>query len=108
MPPLRTAILGCGRFTRRHAAHLAALDQVQLVGFCNRSIEPAQAFNHDYAGGQAEVFTNAEEMFDKLDLDLLYISLPPYAHDREVEWACQRGIHFLIEKPIALSMELAN
>jgi predicted dehydrogenase len=66
------------------------------------------AFNQDYAGGNAQVFTDVKEMFDRLDLDLLYISLPPYAHAHEVEWACQRGIHFLIEKPIALTMALAN
>jgi predicted dehydrogenase len=108
MSALRTAILGCGRFARRHAAHLASLDQVELVGFCNSSVEQADAFNQDYANGQARVFTDYEQMFAELGLDLVYICLPPYAHDREVELACRHGVHFLIEKPIALTLELAQ
>ena len=47
-------------------------------------------------------------MFAELGLDVVYICLPPYAHGREVELACEHGVHFLIEKPIALSMELAE
>jgi predicted dehydrogenase len=108
MPPLRTAIIGCGRFARRHAAILAALVQVKLVGFCDRGAEKAQAFNEAYAGGTAQVYSDYAPMFEELKLDLVYICLPPYAHDREVELACRHGVHFLIEKPIALTMDLAR
>jgi predicted dehydrogenase len=108
MTPLRTAILGCGGFARRHAAILAKLDEIQLVGFCNRGLEKAEVFNQQYAGGQARVYTDYEGMFAELDLDLVYICLPPYAHTNEVALACQHGVHFLIEKPIALDMDLAQ
>jgi predicted dehydrogenase len=46
-------------------------------------------------------------MFDELNLELVYICLPPYAHTNEVELACQHKVHFLIEKPIALTLEKA-
>lgn len=108
MTALRTAILGCGRFARRHAACLASLSEVQLVGFCDTSLDQAEVFNQTYAGGQARVFVDYEQMFAGLGLDLVYICLPPYAHDREVELACRHGVHFLIEKPIALTLELAD
>ena len=108
MTPLRTAILGCGGFARRHANILAKLEEVQLVGFCNRGLEKAEAFNEQYAGGRAEVFSDYETMFAQLELDLVYICLPPYAHGREVALACQYGVHFLIEKPIALDLDLAQ
>ncbi|HUS17779.1 MAG TPA: Gfo/Idh/MocA family oxidoreductase, partial [Chloroflexia bacterium] len=108
MKPLRTAIIGCGGFARRHAAILAKLEDIQLVGLCNRGPEKAEAFNAQYAGGQARVYTNYEAMFAEQDLDLVYISLPPYAHGNEVALACQHGVHFLIEKPIALDMALAE
>ncbi len=108
MAPLRTAILGCGRFARRHAALLAGLDQIELVGFCNTTLDKAIAFNETYAHGQALVYADYARMFDELALDLVYICLPPYAHDREVELACRYGVHFLIEKPIALDLALAE
>jgi len=108
MTPLRTAILGCGGFARRHAAILAKLDEIHLVGFCNRGLEKAEAFNQEYAAGQARVYADYEKMFAELDLDLVYICLPPFAHANEVALACQRGVHFLIEKPIALDLALAE
>ncbi len=108
MTPLRTAILGSGGFARRHATILAKLEEIQLVGFCNRGLEKAEAFNEQYAGGRAQVFGDYETMFAKLDLDLVYICLPPYAHGSEVALACQHGVHFLIEKPITLDLGLAQ
>lgn len=105
MKALRTAILGCGKIARRHAEVLAALEEVRLVGFCDQAIENALSFNETF--GPGKVFTEHEQMFSDLNLDLVYICLPPYAHTNEVELACQHGVHFLIEKPIALSMDLA-
>lgn len=107
MKPLRTAIIGCGRFAKRHATHLAALKQVQLVGFCDQVIDSANAYNQQYACGEARVYQDCEAMFANLDLDLVYICLPPFGHTNEVELACRHGVHFLIEKPIALTTELA-
>jgi predicted dehydrogenase len=107
MKPLRTAILGCGRFAKKHAVILAARPEIELVGFCDRELENARAYNQQYTQGQGQVFQEYAEMFDRLALDLVYICLPPYAHENEVELACRRGVHYLIEKPIALSMDLA-
>ena len=108
MKALRTGIIGCGHFARkRHAPLLAALDQVQLVGFCDQVPESALLFNREFAAGCGKVYDNCEDMFEELDLDLVFICLPPYAHGNEVELACRYGVHFLIEKPIALTMDLA-
>jgi predicted dehydrogenase len=70
-------------------------------------LERAADFNQQYADSQAAVYTDFRKMFDELNLDLVYICLPPYAHTNEVELACQHNVHFLIEKPIALALEQA-
>jgi predicted dehydrogenase len=108
MPPLRTGIIGCGSFARQHALRLQALEQVSLAAFCNRTIEKAVAFNQEFAGGRALVFDDCAQMFEGAGLDLVYICLPPYAHGREVEFAAANGAHIFIEKPIALSLDLAQ
>ncbi|MHB0858685.1 MAG: Gfo/Idh/MocA family protein [Anaerolineae bacterium] len=106
--PYRAAIVGCGHFARKsHAACLAALPSMQLVGFCDQQIENAVAFNQQFAGGTAQVYASAEELFGQVDLDIVHICLPPFAHSNEVELACRHGVHFLIEKPIALTLDLA-
>ena len=107
MDPLRTAIIGCGHFAKRHAAILAALPDISLVGFCDQIPERAASFNQQHAGGKAAIYSDFCQMYDELDLDMVYICLPPYAHANEVELACQHKVHFLIEKPIALTLEKA-
>jgi predicted dehydrogenase len=107
MKPLRTAILGCGHFARKHAARLAALEEISLVGFCDTLFESADSYNQEFTQGKGQVFTDYEQLFTDLELDLAYICLPPFAHGNEVELACRHGVNLLIEKPIALNMDLA-
>ena len=109
MMSLRTGMIGCGHFARKqHGPHLAALEDVKLVGFCDAVLENAIAFNQQFASGKAQTYSECEQMFEELDLDLVYICLPPFAHGNEVELACRHGVHFLIEKPIALTLDLAR
>ncbi len=104
MSRLRTAILGCGNYAHRHAQVIAQLpDAFELVAFCDRHDDKARAFSQQYASGQAQVFSDHRALFDQVDLDALVIALPPYGHTDEVERAAERGIHVLIEKPIALT-----
>jgi predicted dehydrogenase len=107
MDPLRTAIIGCGHFAKRHAAILSTQADVSLVGFCDQSLERAASFSQQFAEGKAATYADFGQMFDELELDLVYICLPPYAHSNEVQLACQHQVHFLIEKPIALTLEQA-
>jgi predicted dehydrogenase len=105
---LRTAILGCGGFAHRHAHTLQLLkDDFEMVAFCNRTIGKAAAFSEKYTNGQASVFSDHHEMFEQIPLDVVVISLPPYAHSDQVEIAASRGVHVFIEKPIALNSEQA-
>jgi predicted dehydrogenase len=103
---LRTAFLGCGSFAHRHARTLQLLqNDFEMVAFCNSTIENAAAFSEKYTNGRASVFSDHHPMFEQVPLDVLIISLPPYAHSDEVELAANRGVHVFIEKPIALTSE---
>lgn len=108
MKRLLTGIIGCGRIARDHAAVLAKLEDVQLVGFCDKVVENAVAYNQQYGGGKGQVYVDHTRMFDELDLDMVYICLPPFAHGDEVAEACRHRVHFLIEKPVALTMDMAR
>ncbi|HET9909882.1 MAG TPA: Gfo/Idh/MocA family oxidoreductase [Anaerolineales bacterium] len=103
---LRTALLGCGSFAHRHARTLRQLnDEVEMVAFCNRTIEKAVEFSRQYTNGQASVFADHHKMFEEVQMDAVIICLPPYAHSDEVDLAASRGINVFIEKPIALTSE---
>ena len=106
MKPLRTAILGCGHIAKRHAEILASLDDVRLVGYCDQNLPAAEEFAKIY--GPGKVYEHWDRMYEELELDLVYICLPPFAHADEVTQACRHGVHIFIEKPIALTSELAH
>ncbi|MBI5300494.1 MAG: Gfo/Idh/MocA family oxidoreductase [Chloroflexi bacterium] len=104
MKKLRTGILGCGGIAQKHAQAARALnDEIELVAFCDHTEFKARAFAVQYAAGRAKTFTDYRVMLDQVDLDLLVVCLPPFAHRDEVELAAARGVHLLVEKPIALT-----
>lgn len=105
---LNAAILGCGSFAHRHARSLVQLEEeVEMVAFCNRTVEKAAAFSQQYTQGRAPVFSDHHQMFEQVELDTVIICLPPYAHSDEVELAASLGVHVFIEKPIALTSQKA-
>jgi predicted dehydrogenase len=104
MTILRTAILGCGGFAHKHARNLAHLpEQFHLVAFSDRNKDRAQTYADAYTEGKAAIYTDHRSLFHEMDLDLVIICLPPYGHTDEVHLAAAQGIHFHIEKPIALT-----
>lgn len=108
MQKVRAGILGVGGIAHKHARALHALSgRVELVACCGRDFEKTRAFADQYTQGRAMVFANHAEMFERADLNLVIICLPPFAHRDEVERAAERGIHLLIEKPIALDTKTA-
>ena len=108
MKRLRAAILGCGSFANRHAQNLISLpEEIELTAFCDHHDDNARKFSEKYTEGKANIFTDPQDMFERSELDLVVICLPPFAHADEVELAARHGVHIFIEKPIALSSEHA-
>lgn len=100
MSRLRVGILGCGGIGARHAGAVRALgDRLELVGCCGRDLERTASFAVTHGGS---AFTDLDRMLRDARPDLLIIALPPGAHAGEVEQAAARGVHLLVEKPIAL------
>jgi predicted dehydrogenase len=108
MNKIRTAILGCGQFAHRHAQNLVSLEtDISLVAFSDHHIENAIKFRELYTHGKAEVYEDFRDLIEDAGLDLLVVTVPPFAHCGEVELAASRGIHVFVEKPIALSSDRA-
>jgi len=106
--PLRAGIIGCGGIANTHATNLMKNPDVQLVAFCDVVEAAAKTFNEKYAGGRASVYTDYSKMLEREKLDLVYICLPPFAHNDEVQIAAENGTNVFIEKPIALDVKLGQ
>ena len=99
---MRVALLGCGGIAARHAGAVASLaEKMELVGCVGRDAERTRSFAAEHGG---RPFIDLDKMIDAEAPDLVIATLPPYARNGEIEHVASRGIHLLVEKPIALDL----
>ncbi len=102
----RSAVIGVGSLGRHHARNYAELDRegrVEFVGVCDVDPETRATVAND---NNCAAFADLDELFDKVDL--VSIATPTETH---AEIACEfleKGIHVLVEKPIALTLDEAD
>ena len=101
---MRITILGLGGIAAKHAAAARALGH-ELVASIGRDQTRAAAFAAQHGGTP---FIDLDRAIDATAPDLLIVALPPFAHAGEVEHAASRGLHLLVEKPLALTIEAAD
>lgn len=101
---MRIALLGCGGIAGRHVAAIEALGH-ELVGCVGRDQARTDAFATQHGGA---AFVDLDCMIDAVAPTLLIATLPPYARNGEIEHSAARGLHLLVEKPIALAMPAAE
>jgi predicted dehydrogenase len=99
--PLRIGVIGVGIMGSNHARVLAGISGIQFVGIADP--DPGQRQLVDRVLG-IPTFEHFEGLL-KLGLDAVTIAAPTHLH-HDIALACiARGIHVLVEKPIASSVE---
>src|ERR1700722_13525712 len=103
-PDLRVGVIGVGVMGSNHARVLAEMPGVRLAGVCDPDRKQA-AFVGTTLGCPA--VSAVEELLDR-GVDAVSISAPTHLH-RSIALACiERGVHVLVEKPIASSVAEGN
>jgi UDP-N-acetylglucosamine 3-dehydrogenase len=98
---LRVGVVGVGVMGSNHARVLAGLSGIELAGVVDP--DPAQRELVNTVLG-CPALTNLEALL-KLDVDAVTIAAPTHLH-HEIALTCiSRGIHVLVEKPIASTVE---
>jgi predicted dehydrogenase len=106
MTRLRVGLFGCGGIGVRHAQSVNALaDEMELVACCGRDMDRTQQFAAQHGGW---AYVDLENMLQEAALDLMIVAHPPYMRAGEVERIAARGVHLLVEKPIALTQAAAD
>lgn len=101
---LKASVLGMGNMGRGHAKNLMRMENIELTALCSNPVDDARQFAEDNHL-DCMVYDDFDRMLDEVRIDVLYICLPPFAHDGQFERAAAKGIHIFIEKPIALTAE---
>ncbi len=103
---LRTAAIGVGSLGRHHArnyAELAREGRIEFAGVCDTNRETAAQIAGDNG---SPYHTDWRDLLDKTDV--VSIATPTETH---CEIACaflERGVHVLVEKPMALAVSEAD
>lgn len=103
---LRTAAIGVGSLGRHHArnyAELAREGRVDFVGACDLNPETAESIAAEHSSPH---FTDWHDLLGKVDV--VSVATPTETHS---EIACaflESGVHVLVEKPIATTLNEAD
>jgi UDP-N-acetyl-2-amino-2-deoxyglucuronate dehydrogenase len=95
---LRAGLVGCGKVGRTHASILASLEGSALVAVCDPVPDRASQFAGRF---DAHGYSDVGLMLDSEDLDIISVCTPHPAHASAVVAAAKRGVHVLVEKPLA-------
>ena len=98
MAPLKTAVIGCGHLGKFHTRILAGMPDVQLVGVVD-SVAPAA---EDLAT-QYDVEWQTDYRKLSTPIEAVVLAVPTKLHHRIGIELLSRGIHLLVEKPLALT-----
>lgn len=97
----KVAVIGAGAMGRNHARVLSEMDGIQLVAVADLLADSAEKVARRYG---AIPYTDVNRLFDEQKPDAVTIAVPTVEHLRVAKAAAIRGIHMLIEKPIAFSV----
>lgn len=93
---LRVGVLGVGYLGRLHAKVYASMPDVELVGVADVEPKTAQAVALQYG---CRAWTDARELLGRVDA--VSVAVPTARHAEVARPFLDRGVHILMEKPIA-------
>jgi len=97
--------VGSGGIAREHMNCLQKVPDARIAAFCDIDINRAREAASSIQGARA--YQDVSEMVRAEKLDAIYVCVPPFSHGFE-PLLIERGLHLFIEKPIALTLELAK
>lgn len=104
-PRLRAGVIGAGAMGRNHIRVLTELGDVDLIGVADSS---EANLSSALRGRTVRRYADAAQMLDEQRPNFVIVATPTLMHAEMSELALARGIHVLVEKPIATSRHEAE
>lgn len=112
---VNVGFVGCGGRAVREMMDLVRMPNVRIAALCDVSEElvasALERLNGSKADGDpvaAPAFTDHRRLLDTVDLDAVYVALPPFAHGDVEHAVIDAGKAMLVEKPLAVEMGVAR
>lgn len=104
MSNLNIAVIGVGNMGQHHVRTYSKLPEVNLVAICDTNKNIGEKLAKQYG---CLFYENYVEMLIKQKIDAVSIAVPTALHHKVALEILNRGIHVLIEKPIATNLNQA-
>ena len=109
MEKTKVAFIGCGGRNGAHVEKVMAMQNIEYVGFCDVLEEKAYAYaDRVKVDPEGKIFRNYKDLLDNTTPDVIFIAVPPHQHGEIEPAVIEKGIPFMVEKPIALDLKMAE
>ncbi|MEC8678682.1 MAG: Gfo/Idh/MocA family oxidoreductase [Candidatus Margulisiibacteriota bacterium] len=102
---IKAAVIGLGNMGQHHAKAYSVIEESSLVAVCDPNYD---RFEHIIKEPNTQYFSTINEMLSAVDIDVVSICVPTFAHYDVATQCISKGISVLVEKPIAESVEQAK
>jgi predicted dehydrogenase len=104
MDKLGAAIIGCGWVAEEYVKAFGKDERSEVRVLVSRNRANAERYRERY-GLKCTIETDASEMLEQKDVDIVVVCTPHNVHTQYVVAAAEAGKHIIIEKPVALTPE---
>lgn len=102
MERVRVGIIGCGKVAHMHAQALKNVPEAVFTCVFSRNADKAKAFAEEYG---VKAYSDIDEMLGGKAAEAVIVCTPHPNHAETAVKAARAGIHVLVEKPLASSLE---
>ena len=109
---LKCAVIGFGGLGKGHAGRAEKMENVELVALCDVDTSQFEKVTTTNLGegerldvAKYNLYTDAEEMLEKEQLDFVIIAVPTFLHEKYTVMALEKGLHVFCEKPMGRTVE---
>ena len=102
MERVKIGIVGCGKVAHLHAQALKNIPEAVFTCVFSRDSNKAEAFAGKYC---VKAYSDIDEMLAGKDVEAVIICTPHPNHAQTAVKAAEAGVHVLVEKPLASSLE---
>ncbi len=99
---MRVAVIGVGSMGFNHLRVYSELDGVQVVGISDVSAERLETLKTRF---QVPTYSDYRKLIEEQKPDAVSITVPTSEHEQVATFALRAGVHVLVEKPIASTVE---
>src|SRR5262245_50885466 len=99
---IHIGILGGGNISQTHARAAREIEGVEVAAICGQNLEKVRGLSEAFGGSAYE---SPDRFFQHKPMDLVLIGSPSGLHAEQGVVAARHGLHVLVEKPVAITLE---